>query len=148
MSILCALGGHEAAAAEIYNSGYYFSQCRRCRSDMIRSGAAWRAVPKGHQVVWKGGCHSHSMEPDYGSVLPTLHREANLPALPSPFTSWARTLVEVAKPGVRRTNSGARVAVAEEEREDMSYPYLLAFAAIVGAGLHLVLNFKGLRGVF
>ena len=150
MSILCGLGGHEAAPAETYNSGYYFSRCRRCRCDMIRSGASWRAVPRGHKVVWKGGCHSHSMEPDYGPVLPALHRDANLPAVRTPFASWGRQLVEVAVPGFARTNGGggARAAVAEEEAEDRSYPYLLAFAAVVGAGLQLVMSYRAVRGGF
>jgi hypothetical protein len=149
MSILCALGGHEAAAAETYNSGYYFSSCRRCRCDMIRSGAAWREVPQGHKVVWKGGCHSHSMEPNYAPVLPALHRNANLPAVRTPFASWSRHLVEVAVPGLRRTNGGgARAAVSDEEPEERSYPYLLAFAAVVGAGLQLVMSLRAVRGGF
>jgi hypothetical protein len=147
-SILCALGGHEAAAAETYNSGYYFSSCRRCQRDMIRSGAAWREVPPGHKVVWKDGCHSHSMEPDYGPVLPALHRDANLPAVRAPFASWSRQLVQVAAPGLRRTNGGggARAAVAEEEAEERGFPYLLALAAVVGAGLQLAMSFRAMRG--
>lgn len=149
-SILCALGGHEAAAAETYNSGYYFSSCRRCRCDMIRSGAAWRAVPKGHKVVWKDGCHSHSMEPDYGPVLPALHREANLPAVRAPFASWSRQLVEVAVPGLRRTNGsgGSRAAVVEEEAEERNYPFLLVVAAVVGAGLQLAMSVRAVRSGF
>ena len=149
MSILCALGGHEAAAAETYNSGYYFSSCRRCRCDMIRSGAAWREVPRGHKVVWKDGRHSHSVEPDYALVLPALHRDANLPAVRAPFASWGRQLVQVAVPGARRTNGGgARAAVAEEEAEERSFPYLLALAAVVGAGLQLAMSFRAMRADF
>ena len=148
-SILCAFGGHEAAAAETYNGGYYFSKCRRCRCDMIRSGAAWRPVPQGHQVVWKDGRHSHSLEPDYAAVLPALHRDSNLPAVPSPFASWGRHLVEVAAPR-RRTNGGggARAAIAVEEAEERSYPYLLVLAAVVGAGLQLLMSVRTMRGEF
>lgn len=149
MSILCALGGHEADSGETYNSGYYFSSCRRCRADMIRSGASWRAVPRGHKVVWKNGCHSHSLEPDYGPVLPTLHRDSNLPALRPAFASWSRQLVEVAIPGRTRTNGGgARAATAVAEREEKPYPYLLALAALVGAGLQLAMSFRAMRGEF
>jgi hypothetical protein len=147
MSILCALGGHEAAATETYNGGYYFSSCRRCRCDMIRSGAAWREVPRGHKVVWKDGCHSHSVEPDFARVLPAVHRDSNLPAVRGPFASWGRQLVEVAAPGLRRTNGGgARAAVAEEEAEERSFPYLLALAAVVGAGLQLAMSLRAMRG--
>jgi hypothetical protein len=149
MSIFCTIGGHEAESGEVYNSGYYFSACRRCGTDMIRCGAAWQAVPKGHKVVWKPGCHSHSVEPDYGPVLPTLHRDANLPAVRSPFASWSRQLVQVAVPGLARTNRpSARAAVAEEEPQEAQYPYLLVFAALVGAGLQLVMGLRAVKGDF
>jgi hypothetical protein len=149
MSILCALGGHEAADKEVYNSGYYFGACRRCGADMIRSGPSWNEVPSGHKVVWKGGCHNHSLEPDYGPVLPTVHRDANLPAVKSPFSAWGRQLVQVAIPGLARTNGGsARAAVADEEMQERPYPYLLVFAAVVGAGLQLVMSFRGVRTGF
>ena len=149
MSILCALGGHEASQEEFYNSGYHFSRCRRCRRDMIRSGPAWREVPKGHKVVWKGGCHSHSVEPDYGPSLPTLHRDANLPALRPSFSSWSKQLVQVAVPGLARTNGGgARAAVSDEEPQEQGYPVLLVVAAIVGAGLQLVMGLRAVRGDF
>jgi hypothetical protein len=150
-SMLCALGGHEAAAAETYNSGYYFSRCRRCGRDMIRSGAAWHDVPRGHKVVWKPGRHSHSLEADYGPFLPVLHRDSNLPAVRSPYASWGRQLVQVAVPGLARTNGGgggARAAVGEEEAEENLYPYLLAFAALVGAGLQLVMSVRAARDAF
>jgi hypothetical protein len=115
---------------------------------MVRSGGSWLEVPRGHKVVWKAGCHAHSLEPDYDPVLPVLHREANLPALRPSFSSWSRQLVQVALPGRRRTNGGggAAAAVAEEEREEPPYPYLLAFAAIVGAGLQLVMSYRAVRG--
>jgi len=152
-SMLCGLGGHEAAAAETYNSGYYFSRCRRCGRDMIRSGAAWRDVPGGHRVVWKAGRHNHSMEPDYGPFMPVLHRDANLPAVRSPYASWGRQLVQVALPGLVRTNGGAgsrgaHAIVMEEEAEEKGFPYLLAFAAVVGAGLQLVMSLRAARGAF
>ncbi|HEY7810757.1 MAG TPA: hypothetical protein VIA98_10295 [Allosphingosinicella sp.] len=145
LSILCGLGGHEAAERETYNSGYYFSRCRRCRCDMVRTGAAWRAVPRGHKVVWKGGCHSHSLEPDYAPVLPTVHRDSNLPAVRSPFASWARQLIGSEEPVQL---AGARVAVPEEEPEERAFPYLLAFAAVIGAGLQMMLSLREVRGGF
>ena len=150
MSILCALGGHEAADEETYNSGYYFSACRRCGADMIRSGPWWNDVPSGHKVVWKAGCHSHSLEPDYGPVLPAVHRDANLPAVKSPFSVWGRQLVQVAVPGLARTNRGgrARAAVCDEETQERPYTTLLVFAAVVGAGLQLVMSFRGVRTGF
>jgi hypothetical protein len=143
MSILCAFSGHEAGRAETYNSGYWFSRCRRCGCDMIRSGAEWSTVPPGHRVVWKEGRHSHSLEPDYTPVLPTLHREANLPATRPPFTSWSRQMARLAGRKEPAPEAAAEAA-AENERQEESYPGLLVLAALVGAGLQLLFGY-GLR---
>jgi hypothetical protein len=36
--------------------------------------------------------------------------------------------------------------VAEEEAEERSFPYLLALAAVVGAGLQLAMSLRAMRG--
>ncbi len=146
MSLLCALGGHEAGPDEVYNGGYYFARCRRCRCDMIRCGAAWRMVPSGHRVVWRSGRHQHSLEPDLSGALPVLHREANLPAVKPPFASWSRDIV-----GLRRRSARAApetAAAAAVEREEPQYPALLVLAALVGAGLQLIFSLGSGRGSF
>jgi hypothetical protein len=144
MSLLCALGGHEADRSEVYNSGFYFSACRRCGQDMMRSGATWQMVPRGHRIVWKvGNRHRHSIEANYAVYAPIVHRDSNLPAVKPSYVSWNRQLVEIAGAGI---GSGkAPSPSSQEEREEPTYPYLLALAAIVGAGLQLVLSF-GSRG--
>ncbi|HYE27490.1 MAG TPA: hypothetical protein VEA61_04560 [Allosphingosinicella sp.] len=144
MSLLCALGGHEAGAGEIYNGGYYFARCRRCRRDMIRCGAAWQMVPNGHRVVWKPGRHHHSLEPDFAGVLPVLHRDANLPAVRPPFSSWSRAMVRLRRRPVREAASAAEAA----EREEPQYPRLLVLAALVGAGLQLIFSLGSGRSSF
>jgi hypothetical protein len=126
MSMLCRLGGHEAAAGEVWNAGYYFSRCRRCGRDMIRAGADWQVVPEGHRVVWKNGWHRHSVEAGYRSNLPAL------PANQSAFRAWERSISEVAGPGIGQA--------AEPEREEQPYPYLLALAAIAGGGLQMLMR--------
>jgi hypothetical protein len=131
---MCAIGGHEADQREVYNSGYYFARCRRCAGDMIRTGGAWQAVPRGHRVVWKQGSHRHSIATDYGTHLPVLHPEANLPAVRPAYSSWNRALVRLAG---RRIPGGA---IPVREDEEPPYPYLLAIAALVGAGLQLLLR--------
>ena len=140
MSLLCALGGHEAGSGEVYNGGYYFARCRRCERDMIRSGAAWQMVPSGHRVVWRSGRHQHSVEPSLAGVLPVLHREANLPAVRPPFASWSRDMVRV------RSRGAPAVAAAGIEREEPHYPRLLVLAALVGAGLQLIFYLSSGRG--
>ncbi|HEX8624312.1 MAG TPA: hypothetical protein VF782_04455 [Allosphingosinicella sp.] len=137
MSLLCALGGHEAGSGEIYNGGYYFARCRRCERDMIRSGGAWQMVPSGHRVVWRSGRHHHSVEPSFAGVLPVLHREANLPAVRPPFASWSRDMVQL-----DRSHPAAAAGSAEAllEKEEPHYPRLLVIAALVGAGLQLIFS--------
>lgn len=49
---ICRLHMHEAQPSTIFNQGFYFSTCRHCGHDMIRSGADWRPVPRGFRVVW------------------------------------------------------------------------------------------------
>ena len=144
MKLLCALGGHEADEQATYNGGYYFSACRRCGTDMVRSGGSWQDVPGGHKVVWKAGRHAHSVEPDYAPVLPVVHRSAE-PSVPIGRSRRRRRQVPVPISPSRRTNAAA-TAMPIPERQD--YPYLLALAALVGAGLHLALGLKDLRGGF
>jgi hypothetical protein len=144
MSLLCALGGHEAGSGEVYNGGYYFSRCRRCQRDMIRSGGAWQMVPDGHRVVWRAGRHQHSMEPNFAGVLPVLHREANLPAVRPPFASWSRAMVRLRRPPAA---TAAASAAAVLEKEEPQYPRLLVIAALIGAGLQLIFSLGSGRGL-
>jgi cell division GTPase FtsZ len=50
----CRFRKHQAQPSAIYNQGFYFSTCRNCGEDMIRTGSEWHAVPKGLRVVWPG----------------------------------------------------------------------------------------------
>ncbi|WP_165356425.1 cell division protein FtsZ [Sphingosinicella sp. BN140058] len=50
----CRFRKHQAQPSAIYNQGFYFSTCRNCGEDMIRTGSDWQAVPKGLRVVWPG----------------------------------------------------------------------------------------------
>lgn len=143
MSILCAITGHEADRREVYNSGFHFSRCRRCGRDMIRAGGEWRMVPGGHRVAWKAGCHSHSIEPDYGRVLPVLHDQANLPAVRSGFLSWCRQLKR--NVAARAAIDADQAAAEQEARVNEPYPRLLVLVALVGAGLQLLMGFSGRR---
>lgn len=148
MNPICALAGHEAGSDYVYNSGFHFGRCRRCQRALVRAGPDWRPVPKGHRIVWKSGRHSHSLDTDYAGVLPVLHREANLPAVRSPFASWCRELAR----GRRRRRAGrdplTGAAVAAEARADAQYPTLLVLAALVGAGFQLLFGMGPRRAGF
>jgi hypothetical protein len=54
MRLHCIAGRHQAARGEVRNQGFGFSRCRGCGCDMVRSRRAWRTVPAGFRVVWKG----------------------------------------------------------------------------------------------
>ena len=141
MNIICALTRHEADRRQVYNGGYHFSRCRRCRCDMIGSAGEWSAVPAGHRVTWKAGRHAHSLEPDLSRVLPVLHEQANLPAVRPSFVSWSRQLARLLTPRGRKD----RVEEDKEARENEPYPALLVLAALVGAGLQMLFGFGGRR---
>jgi hypothetical protein len=53
MRLDCIIGNHSPLPKAVRNQGFTFSRCRRCGDDMIRSGRAWRRVPKGFRVVWR-----------------------------------------------------------------------------------------------
>jgi hypothetical protein len=133
MSILCAIGGHEAAAGEVYNCGYWFSRCRRCACDMIRAGGSWEKVPEGHRVVWRSS-GSHSIPTDFAHVLPILHPTANLPMVRPRFGAWTRALVRSGKAGETKPDA---------PEAEPHYPLLLVVAAIVGAGLQCLFSLRG-----
>ena len=133
MSLLCAIGGHEAAAGEVYNSGYWFSHCRRCTRNMIRSGGSWEVVPQGHRVVWRPGAGSHSIPTDFAHVLPVLHADANLPMVRPRFASWARWMVGTGK---------AQREKPDAPEAEPHFPLLLVVATIVGAGLQCLFSLR------
>ena len=51
--IMCRFGRHSAGPDEVWNRGYYFSQCRSCGADLVRTAAGKWHVPKGRKIVWK-----------------------------------------------------------------------------------------------
>jgi len=122
MSILCFIGGHRPSRNQVWNRGYSFSKCRRCRRDMVRSDGDWSLVPRGHRVVWKKGYHCHSMAPLYTRNLPILYRGA-MPVEDAP---------------VFRGRGGA--VAADERGEAPPYPAMIAAAAVAGAGLQRLLG--------
>jgi len=139
MSLLCMIQGHAPSRDEVWNRGYSFSKCRRCQCDMIRSDADWSPVPRGHRVVWKAGCHAHSRPAGYSRNLPMLQRSVR-GGLPAPWHGgWYKQVLALAGGGQAQRLHATAATADDPELEPRQYPYLLAFAAIVGAGLQLVL---------
>jgi len=137
MNVGCAIAGHTADSGHVYNSGYYFTACGRCGCQLVRSARGeWGPVPRGHRVVWKVGQGSHSLEADYAGVLPVA-LDAQVPRRPRRMTGRAMIRTEKKEIAV----AGAAGAI-EEEGWDYRHPRLLLAAAIVGAGLRLLLGFN------
>lgn len=51
--ILCRLGRHAAEPDPVWNHGYFFSRCRTCGTDLIRTASGEWHVPRGRKVVWR-----------------------------------------------------------------------------------------------
>lgn len=148
MSIMCFIEGHSPSEEQVWNRGYSFSRCRRCRCDLIRSDSGWDTVPRGHRVVWKSGVHEHSRPAGYVRNLPILYRDVR-GGLPAPwFGGWYRHVLALAGAGAAEGGSAPALALAldDPEREPRQYPYLLALAAVAGAGLQIILAGRARRG--
>lgn len=148
MSFVCFIQGHSPSDEQVWNRGYSFSKCRRCCCDLIRSDADWDTVPRGHRVVWKGGSHEHSRPAGYVRNLPILYRDVR-GGVPGPwFGGWYRHVLALAGGGtaVGLSPPGLAPTVDDPEREPKQYPYLLALAAVAGAGLQLILANRSRRG--
>lgn len=149
MSILCFIQGHSPSDEQIWNRGYSFSRCRRCRCDMIRSDSQWQAVPRGHRVVWKGGLHEHSRPAGYVRNLPVLYRDSVRSGVPAHWQAggWYSRILAIVGGGVgsgvgggeRLSAPAAAVALDYPEPDLKPFPYLVALAAVAGAGLQLLL---------
>ena len=70
MNILCTLHAHRPGYREVWNEGYFFSSCERCGRDLIRTDSEWRAIPRGHRVVWRNGPYRHSLASGFRRNLP------------------------------------------------------------------------------
>jgi hypothetical protein len=139
MSMLCFVQGHSPAPEQVWNRGFSFSKCRRCRCDLIRSDADWDVVPRGHRVVWKGGRHEHSRRAGYIRNLPILYRDVR-GGVPAPwFGGWYQHVLALAGGGQAQGLAAPALALDDPERDPKQYPYLLAFAALAGASLQLIL---------
>ena len=141
LNLLCALGGHEAGET-VYESGYYVSDCRRCGTAMVRSGASWRDVPGGRRRLREAARQARTGTTGERSPLPALRSRGDETAAPAARRRrWALTSPPACD--VRRTNEAA--APSDARRDN---PALLALAALVGAGLQLAMSLRDLRSGF
>ena len=146
MKLMCRIAGHARADDVVYNSGFFFGRCGRCRADLIRTGkGAWQDVPRGYTVAWKAGSrHSHSLAADFTGLLPVAIGEtaprAKLPATQSGFFSWSRALVGKAPRRWRRRRDAVAAPAIPDEVEERPLPALLIVGLLFGASLRLLLR--------
>src|SRR5688500_1392207 len=81
-SLRCLAGWHSPETVAHWNHGYYFSRCRRCGIDLVRTAYSGWQVPKGAKVVW-------SEERPASAVAGNVHLE---PAIPLPIEEVLRHL--------------------------------------------------------
>ena len=96
MRLLCELGRHRAGPRPRWNEGYYFSRCKACGRDLVRTPFERWQVPRGYRVVW--------------SPHPPENRPAArlAPAPPwTPADKAAATPLPVAEPGLAATPATA-----------------------------------------
>jgi hypothetical protein len=130
MNILCTLYAHYPQAQETWNRGYFFSRCERCGADLVRSDGDWEKVPHGHRVVWKSGEHHHSTAGEHRRTLPVRYT--------APGFARATAILE----RLRQREPEPLERPRRDEEEEQRYPYFLAVAAIVGAGLQLLVRYR------
>ncbi len=127
MNLLCHAAGHRGLDRETYNGGYFFARCARCKGDLVRDGRGWKAVPRGHRVVWKAGRHSHSLQPDYAHALPIVAASGEAEACP-PARRGAR------RGALVRVKASRRAAPAVQDEQEAELPrFILLLAALAGA---------------
>jgi len=75
LPILCALGRHRAGRRVHWNDGFYFTSCRRCERDLVRTSYGRWHVPRGARVVWSphrpANTVSASLVPERVAAVPS-----------------------------------------------------------------------------
>jgi hypothetical protein len=120
---------------------------------MIRSDSEWQVVPRGHRVVWKGGLHEHSRPAGYTRNLPILYRDSVRSGVPAHWRSggWYEQLLALAGGGAaerlapRASGGAVAVSLDDADPDAKPFPYLIALAAVAGAGLQLLLAERSRR---
>jgi hypothetical protein len=85
VSFLCELGWHAPEQPARWNDGYYFTRCRRCRRDLVRTAYGRWHVPRGLRVVWQAkpprSYHSARLVQDkVDAFAPRVTRRSNAPS--------------------------------------------------------------------
>jgi hypothetical protein len=75
MGVMCWILGHGARDTGLWNDGYFFSRCKRCDCDLIRTSGNWSPLPYGFHVKWRSGLYRHAVASDFKRNLPLMPEE-------------------------------------------------------------------------
>jgi len=130
MGILCGILGHGPADTGLWNEGYFFTRCRRCSCDLIRTDGSWTPLPRGYQVSWKTGFHRHAIASDF---------KRNLPQMPDEPRRWRLALHWIGRevlclPGPAERRAEQERAAEERERAG-GLPQVLLLGMLTALGL-------------
>ncbi len=130
MGILCWILGHGARGHGLWNEGYFFTDCRRCSCDLIRTDGSWSPLPHGYRVIWKTGFHRHAVPSDFKRNLPLMPDEPRRWRL---ATHWVGREV-LCLPGPEERREKKEAAAREQERSG-GLPQVLLFTMLTALGL-------------
>ncbi len=130
MGVLCGIFGHGPRDTGLWNEGYFFTRCRRCTCDLIRTDGSFTPLPHGYQVSWKTGFHRHAIASDF---------KRNLPLMPDEPRRWRLSLHRIARevlflPGPAERRAEQEQAAAERERAG-GLPQVLLLGMLTALGL-------------
>jgi hypothetical protein len=133
VTLMCRIRGHAAEEQQTWNEGYFFSRCRRCGRNLIRTSGGWLPTPSRYQVAWRSGQHRHAIPSDF---------RRNLPVLGGKARRWGRAFRQT----VLGTICLPGAASSEESREDRdAWPADRGLPDILLLGLFTILGFASRR---
>lgn len=130
MGVMCWILGHAPRDTGLWNDGYFFSRCKRCRCDLIRTSGSFSPIPYGFQVTWRSGLHRHAVASDF---------KRNLPLMPEEPRRWRLALHRIGLgvlllPGPVRTD--ARHDERPPDREPAGgLPHMVLLGMLTALGL-------------
>lgn len=110
----CRWGRHSPDPVARWNAGYYFSRCRRCGADLVRTDYGRWEPPRGFRVVWRSSRPEHALGTD---LVEAVKIEAESPApVPGPALESAEAELPI-QAVLRRLEEEARDEAADTEDE-------------------------------
>jgi hypothetical protein len=130
MGVMCWILGHAARDTGLWNDGYFFSRCKRCQCDLIRTDGSFSPVPWGFQVKWRSGLYRHAVASDF---------KRNLPLMPDEPRRWRLALHRMGLgvlllPGPARSAQDQKESSGERE-SPAGLPNMVLLGMLTALGL-------------